>query len=77
MLSLTLLFVLVFFFFVFFFSPFSTVITSLGQEKRKLVYLLLVHLFVYFTRVDFCPSLPLDVGGLLRLVIVVLHGLFY
>ena len=40
--------------------------------------MLLVHLFVYLARVDFCPSsLPLGVGRLLRLVIVALPGLFY
>ena len=37
-----------------------------------------VHLFVYFARVNSCPfSLPLAVGGRLRLVIVALPGLFY
>ena len=37
-------------------------ITSLGEE-RELVCVLLVHLFVYFARVNFCPfSLPLGVG---------------
>ena len=50
------------FFFLFFFSvPFSTVITSLGEE-RPLVYVLLVHLFIHFTNVHFCHfSLPLGV----------------
>ena len=38
-----LLFVLVFF------SPFSIVITSLGEERTVLL------LFVYSARVDFCP----------------------
>ena len=73
-----------FFFFLFFFfcfvfisSPYSIVVTSLGEE-REVVYVLLVHLFVYFARVNFCPfSLPLGVRGCLRLVIVALPGLFY
>ena len=35
-----------------------------------------VHLFVCFARVWFCPfSLPLDVGGWLRFVIVAHSGL--
>ena len=39
--------------------------------------MLLVHLFVYFTRVNLCPfSLPLGVGGWLWLVIMALPGLF-
>ena len=55
---------------------FSTVITSLG--KRELAYIVLVHLFVYFARVNFCPfSLPLGVEVWLRFVIVALPGLFY
>ena len=46
--------------------------------KRNLVYVSLVHLFVCFVRVSFCPfSLPLGVGGWLRSVIVALPGLFY
>ena len=58
------------------FSPFNTVITRLGM--RELVHVLLVHLLVYFARVDFCPvSLPLGVSGWLRLGIVALPGLFY
>ena len=45
-----------------FFSPFSIVITSLG-EGRELVYVLLVHLFIYFACADFFLfSLPLGVG---------------
>ena len=61
---------------VFFSSPFSIVITSL--EKERAVHVLLVHLFVYFEGLDVCPSsLPLGVGGWLRLVIVALPGLFY
>ena len=40
--------------------------------------MLLVHLFVDFARVTFCPfSLPLGDRGWLRLVIVELPGLFY
>ena len=46
--------------------------------KREVVCVLLVHLFVYFTHIDFCSSfLPLGVGGWLRLVIVALPGIFY
>ena len=57
------------------FSPIGIVITSLG--KSEIVYVLLVHLFVYFTHVDFCPSsLLLGVGGWLQLVIVTLPVLF-
>ena len=45
--------------------------------KRDLVCVLLVHLFVSFTCVSFCPfSFPLGVGGWLRFVIVALPGLF-
>ena len=52
-------------------------VTSLGEE-REVVYVLLVHLFVYFARVNFYPfSLPLGVRGWLRLVVVALPGLFY
>ena len=68
MLSLALLFVLMFY------SPFCTeiivlvfyisvsiAITSIGEE-RALLHVLLVHLFFYFTHVDFWPfSLPLCV----------------
>ena len=54
-----------------FFSPFSIVFSSLGEEG--LVYVLLVHLFVYFARATFCPfSLPLDVRGGRWLLIVAL-----
>ena len=71
MLSLALLFVIVFF------SPFSSVIISIGEE-RELSYVLLVHLFVYFARIDVCPtSLPLGVAGWLRLMIVAFPGLFH
>ena len=45
---LALLFVFVFF------SPFCIVITALGEE-RELAYVLLVHLFVHFARVDVWP----------------------
>ena len=39
--------------------------------------MLLVHLFVCFAHVSFCPlSLPIGVGGWLRFVIVALSGLF-
>ena len=61
MLSLALLFVLMFYnpfsieFIVFvFYIPVSIVITSTGEEKTP-VHVLLVHLFVYFTHVDFWP----------------------
>ena len=40
--------------------------------------MLLVHVFVYFACVNFCPfSLPLGFRGWLRLVTVALPGLFY
>ena len=39
--------------------------------KRELVYVLLVHMFVYFAGVNVCHfSLPLGVGGRLRIVTV-------
>ena len=45
---------------------------------RKLVYVLLMYLFVYFSRVNCCPfSLPLGVRGWLRLVTETLSGRFY
>ena len=45
--------------------------------KRELVYVLLMHLFVCFVHVCFCPfSLPLGAVGWLRLVIVAFPGLF-
>ena len=45
-----------------FFSPFSIVITSLGEDRAGLCASR-AHGFVYFARVDFCPSsLPLGVG---------------
>ena len=57
----------VFFFFFFFFS----VLRSPLLGKRELVYVLLVHLFIYFVNVNFCPfSLPLGVRDWLPLVIV-------
>ena len=44
--------------------------------KRELVYVFLVHMFVYVAHVNFSPfSLPLR--DWLRLVIVALPGLFY
>ena len=47
-------------FLVFFSVLFSIVITSFGE--RELVFVLLVHVFVYFARVNFCPfALPLGV----------------
>ena len=43
--------------------------------KRELVYMFLVHLFVYFACVNVCPfSLPLGGQGWLRLLIVALPG---
>ena len=60
MLSIVLLFVLMFFSVLF-----SIAITSLGEE-RELFFVLLLLLYVYFARVKFCPfSLPLGVGGLM------------
>ena len=48
------------------FSSFDIVTTS--PEEEGLVYVLLMHLFVYFTRVDFYSfACPLGVGGWLRL----------
>ena len=43
---------------------------SARLRKKKLICVLLVHLFVYFVRVSFCChfSLPLGVGGWLRFV---------
>ena len=46
--------------------------TSPGEDR------VLVHLFVYFARVNFCPfSLPVGARGWLWLMIVALLGLFY
>ena len=51
---------------------------SVALLQRELVYMLLVHLFVYFAQVGFCPfSFPLGVGGWQWLVTVALPGLFY
>ena len=69
MLSLALLFVLVLLF---------SVLLALWSPRLgsgELVYVLLVHLFVYFARVNF--SLPFGVSGWLRLMIVAPPGLFY
>ena len=53
-------------------------ISSPPLEKTELVYVLFVHLFVYFARVNFCSfSLPLGIRVWLRFVIVALPGLFY
>ena len=61
MLRLALLFVLVFS------SPFSIVVTSLGEERAGLCG---SRAFIYFERVDFClSSLPVGVISWLRLVI--------
>ena len=49
---------------------FSIVITSLGEEGA--VYVFLVHLFVYFARVNFCPFFFLLVSG-----VIVTTVLFY
>ena len=69
-LSLLVLFVIV--------SPFVLEFWSPCMGKRVLVFVLLVHLFVCFAPVCFCPfSLPLGVGGLLRFVIVAYPGPFY
>ena len=57
-----------------FFSPFSIVITSLGEER---VNLSVFHTFVRFVLVWFCWfSFPLGVWEGLRFVIVALPGLF-
>ena len=45
--------------------------------KRELVYVLLVHLFVHFACINFCPFyLPLGVRGWVQLVIMALPGRF-
>ena len=49
MLSLALLFVLVVLFSVF------LALRSPRLDNREMVYVLLVHLFVYFARVNCCP----------------------
>ena len=52
--------------------------TSPRLGKRELVCVLLVHLFVCFSRVNCCHfSLPLGVGGCLRFVIVAFPGIFH
>ena len=59
-------------------SSFLLALWSPRLGKRELVYVLLVHLFICIARIMFCPfSLPLEVGGWLRFVIVVLPGRFY
>ena len=53
---------------------FSIMIAPLGEE---LAYILEVHLYAYFARVNFFSFfLPLGVRDLLRIVIVALHGIF-
>ena len=68
-LSLALRFVLVFF------SPFSTAITSLGEERTGLCAFCA---FVCFARVGLCllPR-PLGIRDWLRLVMVAVPGLFF
>ena len=47
-----------------------------GRES-ELIYVLLMHLFVYFARVHVCLlPLPLGARGWLRPLILALHGLF-
>ena len=59
-----------------FFSPGSHCDHLAWGRERELVYALLVHLFVYFARVNFRPSsLPLGISDWLRLMIVALPGL--
>ena len=61
-----------------FVSPFVLAFWSPRLGLRELVFLLLVHLFVCFARVCFCPfSLPLGVEGWLRFVIVAYPRSFY
>ena len=60
--------------FLCFFSPFSTAITSLGEERANLSAF---HTFVRFALVWFCLfPLPLGVWEGLWFVIVALPGLF-
>ena len=69
-LCLLVLFVLV--------SLFVLAFCTLRLGKRELVFVLLIHLFVCFARVCFCPfSLPFGVEGWLRFVIVAYPGSFY
>ena len=57
-----------------FFSPFTSAITSLGEERANLS---VFRTFVRFALVWFCLfSLPVGVSEGLRLVIVALPGLF-
>ena len=71
MLSHALLFVLVF-------HNSYLALWSPRLEKRELVSLLLVHLFINFARVNFCPfSFHLRVRDCLQLVVVTRPGLFY
>ena len=58
------------------FSPLSIVITSLalGEERTCLCT---SPAFVHFACIDFCPSLPLGVGGWLHFETVAVPGLFY
>ena len=59
------------------FSPFVLAFWSPRLGKRELVFVLLVHLFV-FLRVCFCPfSLALWFGSWLQFVIVAYPGPFY
>ena len=45
--------------------------------KRELVFMFIVHLFVSYAHVNLCHfSLPPDVGGWLRLLLVAVPGLF-
>ena len=61
------------YFIIVFFSPFSIVITSLGEERANLSAF---HIFVQFALVWFCLfPLPLGVWERLQLVIVALPGL--
>ena len=61
-----------------FYSVLFGIVITPPLGKRELVYVLLVHLFVYVGRVDFCPfSQPLNVSVWQRFVIVALHGLFF
>ena len=59
---------------------FVLVLTCLAPrlDKRELVYVLFVHVFVYFARVNFYSfSLPLGVRVWLWFVILALSGLLY
>ena len=59
-------------------SSFFLALWSPCLGKRKLVCVLLMHLFVCFVRVSFCHfSLTLGVGGWLQFVIAALPRLFY